>query len=320
MAAGALILVEGLPGSGKSTAAQRIWLHLEALGRPARWWFEHELGHPIFDDDAVRAARETGPAEPGRIFERALEGWRALAGRPPAAGTAVLDGTLFQVTVGTQLLMDVPAEEIQAHFRRTVEILAPVAPALVRFRQPDTEAALRRAFARRPGWFEAFVTRQFAATPRGRRIGRNDVGAVAEYFREREEMTDALCAEFPGPELVWDDSSGDWKARERAVAEFLGLAPVAAAALSAPAEDYAGRFRAETGDEWALAAEDGGVRFADEARTRLLPHGRDAFVIEGLCVELAFRRDRRGAVSEIDCRGALPGLARRWRKVSAGGP
>jgi len=313
-----LILFEGLPGSGKTTTAQQVWLGLEALGRPARWWFEHELGHPILDYEQARRARAPGSADAKLIFERAQAGWRTLAGQLRAGGeTVILEGTLFQTTVGTQLLMDLPRAEIAAHFDRTMEIIARLAPALVCLWQPAASAALRRACAHRQPWFEEFLLREFAATVRGQRLGRAEFADVEAYFDERQAVSAELMERWPGPKLVHDNADGDWARQRRAVEEFLGLPPGRKPAPPAGVGDFTGRYRAETGDELRVAEDGQGLYLADEAGTRLLPHGPDAFVVQALCVELVFDRDPAGAVLAISCRGALPGLAPHWPRVSA---
>ena len=44
-----LILVDGFAGTGKSTAAQQLWLNLVRGGHDAIWFHEHEAHHPIFE-------------------------------------------------------------------------------------------------------------------------------------------------------------------------------------------------------------------------------------------------------------------------------
>jgi hypothetical protein len=210
--------------------------------------------------------------------------------------------------------MDLPVREISSHFDRTAELIAPLSPSLVLLRQSDVSAALRRTCERRHPWFEAFLVEQFAATPRGRRIGRTPFDAVVAYFIERQEITDSLVKRWPGPKLVHDNTDGDWERQRLAVAEFLALPETRHTPISREVPELTGVYRAETGDEWRIAADAQGLYLADGARPRLLPHGRDAFVIVGLCVEVEF--ERVGGVSQaIRCRGALPGLAERWSKV-----
>ncbi len=43
-----LILVEGLPGSGKSTTAHALARLLAGRRVPVRWWYEEEINHPVY--------------------------------------------------------------------------------------------------------------------------------------------------------------------------------------------------------------------------------------------------------------------------------
>jgi hypothetical protein len=311
-----LIFVDGLPGSGKSTTAQRLCFHWQRLGRPACWYFEHEQGHPLFDDEQVRLARVTGPTEPNRIFDRALAGCAALVERLRGSDeTVILESSLFQTTVGTQLLMDVPAAEIAAHFRRSLEILAPLVPALVRFRPAEAAAALRRTAEKRGAWFSEFLVAHLADTPRGRRTGLQDFEGALAFFGEYRAVCDGLFAQFPGPRLTVDNSAGDWPRHTQAITDFLGLPPLADPPPPADAAELTGRYRAETGDEWHVAADARGLFLDDAAAARLWPQPAGGFAIEGLCVALAFERGASGRVVRVRCTGALPGLAPVWEKV-----
>jgi thymidylate kinase len=312
-----LIFVDGLPGSGKSTTAQRLCFHLQRLGRPARWYFEHEQGHPIFDDEQVRCARATGPAEPNGIRARALAGYAMLAARlaDETAPTMILESTLFQTAVGTQLLMDLPAAEIERHFQRTMELLAPVAPALIVFRPPDVAAALRRAAEKRGAWFPEFLVAHLGDTPRGRRTRLADFAGVIAFFEDYRAQCDALFARFAGPRLAVDNSAGDWPRHTRDLTDFLGLPPMAGPPVPAGLAELAGRYRAADGDEWNVAADAHGLFFDDAARGRIVPRPGGGFAIEGVCIELDFERDAAGRVRRIRCAGALPGLATEWEKT-----
>jgi hypothetical protein len=311
-----LIFVDGLPGSGKSTTSQRLCFHLQRLGRPARWYFEHEQGHPIFGDDQVRLARATGPTEPNQILERALAGYAVLAARMPygAEPTLILESTLFQTSVGTQLLMDLPAAEIERHFLRAMEILSPLSPALIVYRPPDVGTALHRAAEKRGSWFPEFLVAHLGDTPRGRRTRLTDFAGVIAFFEDYRALCDVLFARFAGPRIAVDSSAGDWPRHTRDITDFLGLPPMAEPSAPAAPAELTGHYRAGD-DEWILAADERGLFFDDAARCRIVARPGGGFAIEGMCIELDFERDAAGKVRRIRCAGALSGLAAVWEKV-----
>ena len=309
-----LIMIDGIPGSGKSTTAQRLCLHMLSLGGRARWWFEHEERHPVFDDAQVRSVR-AGAADASALFSRALAGWAELASRDGAEGTVILESTLFQTTVGTQLLLDWPRGDIEAHFERTLELILPIAPALVHLRAADSDEALRAICAHRHPWFEKFLLEQMAATPRGRRQGAVTFEDVLAYFREVRAVSDELFSRFPGAKIAHDPANGGKLGALRAITGLLDLPQMRDVLLAERPADYTGRFRAEaTGEEWEFEERGGEICFAGFSYGRLLPYGGDRFAIEGVGADVVFERDG-GVVSGLRCHGALPGLAPHWVKV-----
>jgi hypothetical protein len=291
-------------------------MHLEALGCRAQWWFEHQLNHPVLGYGQVREALLAGPDSFRRAMAAAHDGWAGLAARDGVADeTVLLESTLFQTTLGTQLLMDWPRDEILAHFARTAALVAPLEPHLIHLRPADVAQALRTACERRGPWFLDFLQTEFAATPRGRRVGRADLAALLDYFSERRELSDELCRRLPGPVLVHDNADADWARQRRAITDWLGLPPIRPAPPPARPEQYAGVFRAATGEEWRIVAQAEGLQLEGDSPARLLPHGPDRFLIEALCVELRFRRGPEGAVEAIECTADLPDLPGTWIKT-----
>ena len=311
-----VIFVDGLPGYGKSTTAQRLWLQLEALGRPARWWYEHESGHPIFDDERVRSARAGDAAAASDLFTGALAGWdRVASAARNEPGTVIFESTLFQSTVGTQLLIGWPHERIEAHFQATMQSLAGIPMALVYLRPPSVASAIRSTCERRHPWFETFVLQHLGESPRGERQPVRSLEDVITFFEELRGLTDGLFERFPGPKISYVQAGADWKGQQAAVTGFLGL-PEAPEAAVASLTDFAGTFRLEGAeDHWQFAVDRGGLRFDGEHRGRLFPRGEDRFALEGSCAEILFDRGSAGEVRGLTCLGSLPGLPMRWNKL-----
>jgi hypothetical protein len=74
-----LICVDGLPGSGKSTTAQLLFIHLSRNGYNAEWFYEHQISHPIYKYYDLGKAFGMSPLESKRAHERALRNWKRLA-------------------------------------------------------------------------------------------------------------------------------------------------------------------------------------------------------------------------------------------------
>ncbi|MBM3854818.1 MAG: hypothetical protein FJ399_16975 [Verrucomicrobia bacterium] len=228
----------------------------------------------------------------------------------------MLESTLFQTILGSQMLADLPRDEIIAHFDRTVELIAPAEPILIYLRQDDAAAALHRICERRGRWFVEYLQAEFGSSASGRRTGCNDLDAIIDYFRQRCDLSDELFARFAGRKLIHDNTDADWERQRRAFTDLLGLPPIKLPAPPDRPEQYTGRFRAESGDEWTITASGGNLTIAGDNPSRLVPHGLDRFVIEGLCVELVYeRRPADGAIEAFGCFGNLPSLPPRWVKV-----
>ena len=111
-----LILIEGLPGSGKTTTAEWICEWLRETGAAAEWFLETLHDHPVIDRPTLKT-----PREPGYV-DRCVSRWRAFADAvvdDPASPVQVLEGCFFQSTVRFLLEHDHPdGEPERARARR----------------------------------------------------------------------------------------------------------------------------------------------------------------------------------------------------------
>src|SRR4051812_19337430 len=171
-----LILVEGVPGAGKSSTARWLRDVLEASGRPVRWWFEEELGHPIhlFQDDAGlrQCIADLWEGRFEAVIESALAQWRRFAdGVCAADGIVILDGCLSVYLTYTLFFFDVPEHRIEAYVEDVVRTIAPCDPRLVLLRPVDLAQNLASVCAARGDEWSQRHIRQTETSPLGRRLG-----------------------------------------------------------------------------------------------------------------------------------------------------
>lgn len=311
-----LILIEGLSGAGKSTIAQRLWLHLCRQGFEARWFYEHDTAHPIWwPGEQSRIAAE-GVVDPAFLNETLLARWRGLADEQAVAGTVtIMESAFFQTAIGFLLAMKFPDREIEAHVLAVERAIAGLDPVLVYFRRRDVARALNEVFEdRRNDRYDASLVEHIGGTPYGKAHGLNDVAGLVRYAEHWCELVESLYMRLGMAKVAIDRSSGDWPSRERQLADFLGLpAIVNVDARIERASRFLGCYRdANSSDELVVAGDEQGLHLADARLTRLIPDRERSFHVEAMCVELSFADERGGLFQRCELRGNLPDLSPVW--------
>ncbi|MGN6759377.1 MAG: hypothetical protein ACTHMJ_23660 [Thermomicrobiales bacterium] len=296
-----LILLEGAPGSGKSTTAQIIARRLREQGIPARWWYEEEADHPVYAFHDHASLQQTVADLTGgqyrRVIAAALEQWRRFVdGLRTEETVAIVDGCLYGYLTWSLFPLDVPLNEIRAYVSAVEQIIAPAEPCLIYFRQDDLAASLRRLCDRRgPAIEQSYVERSTQSAYGKRRDLQGFAGMVA-FWTAFRRLTDAAFVGSAMPRLAIDTSTGDWPAYQRQVADFLALPPATDVTMpSAALERFTGRYgrtvnnRQET---CTVALRDGDLVLDGVPelwpQSRLLPEGGTAFAVESFPLNVTF--------------------------------
>jgi thymidylate kinase len=304
-----LILLEGIPGSGKSTMAQTLLHDLAAEGIAARWWYEEEVGHPVyvFRDraslHAVLGALRTGRYR--EVVARALDQWRAFAGALRSTEQVVLlDGCLFGYLTWSLFPHAVPAAEIHAYLAEVVRLLMPVAPCLVYLYQDDIAASLRRVCSARGTAIEHNYIQHVQESAYGQRHGLRGFTGLVSYWTAYRAFTDSARAAIGWPTLAVETSMGAWPAYHRRVAVFLGLPQLEEAAIpDAELGRAVGRYQSL--DDASLTCT---VRLAEGALvvdglpeawpdSRLVPLSPGLFAVASLPITVAFEESGPGTAT-----------------------
>jgi hypothetical protein len=293
----ALVLVEGMPGSGKSTTAQWLAGELARQGRAARWVYEGEVPHPVVDPPPVllRDWKE--------ILGRHLAGWSRFAAAVRAEETVVVvESAFLQRSVAAMLRRNLDGEIIRTFMARIADIIRPLDPALVYFRAPDPVTAFRAICDKRGMAWTLQHIGVFDGSAWARMRGESGMDGVLAYWREHAAICDAVAADAGLRTLIVGPEVGDWPSRRRHIAAFLGLtAPASEAVVVPDLARFVGSYRNERGRQARLSIHDGGLTFDGLLwhRNRLVSRAPSIFEAESWPFRLTFEADPCGGVTRF---------------------
>jgi thymidylate kinase len=243
-----LILLEGIPGSGKSTMGQFLARELSAQGIPHRWWYEEEQAHPlyVFQDPASlqQLLDDLAGGKYELVIAAALAKWRALAATIVSHDEIVLlDSCFLGYLTWTLFAFDVPIVEIQAYLDEVERILRSLSPCLLYFYQADLAQALQIIGERRGGQTRERLIRNATQSAYGQRLGLQGFAGLVAYWAAYRQFADAACQATGFATLAIETGAGDWLTYQRQARVFLDMAPSVRVALpSTDLQRYVGTY------------------------------------------------------------------------------
>jgi hypothetical protein len=316
-----LILIDGMTGSGKSTTAQRLWLHLQRLGRDAAWHYEHDTAHPVWRTEETAQMLGEGSLDFPAVHQVIVDRWGEFAATAQAGKVTILESSFFQSAVGFLLAMNADGASIAEHVWAAEQAIALLSPALIYFRQDDVAGALRATFAdRQADGYEATLIGYLAGTPYGRARDVHDFSGLLAFCEAWRDLVDQLYSRLRMNKLAIENSARRWPEYERQITDFLGLPAIPDDLLAAPppqpVDRFPGRYRDCRGEDVLAVAADGQGLYLDDARgTRLFHREGNRFLVQALNLELAFEGEDGGRFRRLCLNGNLPGLSPQWRRL-----
>jgi hypothetical protein len=295
-----LLLVEGMPGAGKSTLAQSLLHQLDAHGIAARWWYEEECAHPVYcfrtGEELRRVVDDLAGGQHRRVIDAALAQWRSFV-TTVASGdeVVILDGCLFGYLTWSLFPYNVPAAEILEYVAQVAAILADAEPCVIFIRPDDVAASWQRLFAARGEAWTASAIERATTSPYGARHGLAGFDGLCAYWRAYQSVADEAFARLPFPTLALSMGAGQGSFLQAAT-DFLGLSVCPEAVASAEelarvvgtyvCRDSEGEVRAE------IILRDGALFLAGVPhlwpQNRLIPLAGDTFAVEAFPFTLRF--------------------------------
>ncbi len=220
-----LILIEGFPGSGKSTTAQWLARQWQFSGHACHWFYEQQPDHPVVGIPAG-ADYETW----ADYFAYRRERWSAFTADAAAGdGLSIMESALLQYPVFVMLRRAVASDTIVAFLQSVADTIRPLAPRLVYLKAPDPETAYRAVIARRGGaaliktMLPAYETGEAGEFFRVRSL--HGFEGLLAYWREHNAICERAIEVLGLRTLIVDPHDADWPERRLAIARFLGLTP-----------------------------------------------------------------------------------------------
>lgn len=207
-----LILIDGIPGSGKTTTGEMIASDLVSRNIPHRLYPELEDDHPLRIYDQEIPLLQSA-AEANRFADRVEELFRQFVEeRIQYDGVAIVESWLLQNTISFAFNMGMDRRRILKLMENLKILLQKLAPVLIYYYQVDVEKSWR-----------------FICQERGPEWARQALGpeldfsrAVADWAPNQEFVYDIVKG-WEIPKLVIENRNYRWDSYTRRIMLFLGL-------------------------------------------------------------------------------------------------
>jgi thymidylate kinase len=230
-----LILIEGLPGSGKSTTARCLASEIGSYGKKCKCFLEREEDHPVFIG-CMDSFSEVIPLSRPRA-KATLQRWEKFAKEANCKETINIMESCFWQT-GLMFMYDAGAseDEISENNQRIAATIAKLKPVLIYFVYDNIEKSLARTFQLRnqeglrdwentgiyqswEQWVLELSEKQKWSTDRGLK-GRE---AWFRFFEEWASIAEKLYDVLTFPKIKILNPHSDWNLATRKIREFLEL-------------------------------------------------------------------------------------------------
>jgi len=196
-----LVLIEGIPGSGKTSLSSALNAELQLRDETAVWYAEELANHPVIDRCTMR--------EPKNIHfgNTCIQRWRVfMSDLEQQQQWVILDAHPFQNTIRFMLEHDLPGWVLKKYITDLSPILNRYRSSIIYLYHPDPEVFLNSAFeARKPKVAEK-ITEYSEKTPFARARGLFGRDALVALYSEYQQLSMDFLKHLKIPLLMLNSS------------------------------------------------------------------------------------------------------------------
>ncbi len=217
-----IVFVDGLPGSGKSTAAQDI-------GRrclDSRIFLESHPIHPLLvgvpDEKGAAFAHIHEVHSAASFAGAALERLNAFLGSADVAGRYVFESHPFQSTVRVLMQLDAPEQVLMKFWSELQDRLKSADVRLLYFRENDPQQAFTDIMHARGAAWENYVVEAFNHYPWTKARGLSGIEGALKAIDHYSTLIDRLLASWHFDVLTLPALPASYQERTDAFIRWLG--------------------------------------------------------------------------------------------------
>jgi hypothetical protein len=219
-----IILIDGLPGSGKSTSCRKVAFQLNALGFDAVTLFETQENHPLH----VIPTDETGAAWPDihlkidsdSFANQSLIRWKTLL-QQRNDQIYVIESFPFQSFIRVLFQMNTAREQIEMHWANWLQTITGLQARLIFFKESNPEELFAAACENRGKDWTSYMCDSCQQMPYAKSRGWLGEKAAAGIISDYAHLINALAPTMTTPKLVVESRPRSYEQRDSEISKFL---------------------------------------------------------------------------------------------------